>query len=211
MNKYNNGVLIAFITIYTLMVIIIGFLELIFNFEFINNKFFIVCIFGYYLISIIGICAMNKFRKPLGLLGVLLSIILLIEVKDPLIVGPLVIAIVIINIRNIKIFFRVISISFTVIGIGLSVLIMLFTFGGDNREALSKVVESNYGKRILTVREIDQGALGVDVAIYVEKNIADVLILKKRLSIVQRTPYLEWINNDKVLINQEEVEIGLFP
>lgn len=96
----------------------------------------------------------------------------------------------------------VIIIGLIVIRLGLIALMGLFV-----SEPLVAYYSDDSSK--IVVYKADQGALGVDFAVWYEKVLWNRILLKERLAVTSDEPIIQWISNDMITIDGKKYKLGL--
>lgn len=195
---------------YIISLVMITIIRFIYKIEIIDESAQIIIVLAFIIASGIGVFNLYINEGDTGIASLILAIIMILNVRSFMIVLPLLIGVIILAFKKIKLMYKVLSLSLCVIGLGLALLLYVYStlFAPVKTEVLT--IESPYDtSHSIKVIEVNHGNLGTDVAVYSNHQIDEMIVYGKMLGLYNHVDTIDWYTENQVLINQEKTSTWL--
>lgn len=202
--------------IYLILIILLTIINMIFNIIFYPKYLIIILYLLYCLIALIGVYSMyknerNKMYSVINIIFIIASMPILIY-GNIILFLPILTLIPLVYIKEKYIIFKILGsmISFLSITIFAVVFVVRIVFSNFSSSEVVEVVYSPKGTYKAVETYIDQGGLGGDIVLKVERDFNNIVSISKRLLVSDENIEFQWIDNENILINEKVYRVKWF-
>lgn len=211
--KVKNKIIQYGYIIYFLLLIIITIVSIFFDIRFISLASQIASYTVYYMIALNGIYSFYKKEYnsaffESGTMTLILTILffLILFVGDLWLIPPVLIIISLIFKRNNHMIVKIAVTLLATLGVLLFILIILSRGANFQDEEILETTNSPDGKHRVVQIYVDQGALGGDIKVMLERDYFDIIRVSKRLMISKKELNIKWLDDEYLSVNGETKE-----
>lgn len=190
---------------YAFLIIIISIIYIIFQITILSDIVRITFYISFYVLSSIVVYFIYTMNKLNGLIILIVFISFVFVSTNTLLILPMFALIPCIFIKNIKKQYKVLS-SLSTLVVSIIFLVVMISLG-LGKESIAEKIKSPDGKYTLIKLYSDEGAMGGHTVVKVERNYCNIISVKKTLLVENSFIRMEWINNNNVRLNGNDIKI----
>ncbi len=188
----------------TILMVLVTLFTLTFRYTYLNELFKYIIILVYYLLNIIGLYSFLKTDKAKGGFAIISMFCGLLLSYKIIVLLPVALIVVVSFKRKYS------STTRTILSLIL-VLMLIKSVIGYTFIGFSVTSEIDRGVNPdktmdYVIYLVDQGALGADISVNVEKNYLGMIAVRKRLVLINNTVEVKWLDNKTLMIGDKKYE-----
>ena len=203
--------------IYFLLLIIITIISILFDITFISITSRIIAYIVYYVVALIGVYSLYKTNDNFSLFtsGIIVIIIILLSLLilifgDIWIMPPMIILLSLIFKKKYHLLFKILASLMITPVILMFILVLLFNSTNFASTEIMEAISSPDGNYRVVQIYVDQGALGSNIVLKLERNYFNIIKISKRLMISNKELEIEWVDDECLSIDGTIQKVTLF-